>query len=112
LASRQTAPYGAWKSPITADSITGGSIGFTQVALDGEELWWGEARPSEGGRVAIVRRTADGTIAEAIPANFSARSRVHEYGGGAFVVRDGIVWFCNDSDQRVWMAEPGSAPRR
>jgi dipeptidyl aminopeptidase/acylaminoacyl peptidase len=111
LASRQTAPYGAWKSPITADSITGGSIGFTQVALDGEELWWGEARPSEGGRVAIVRRTADGTIAEAIPANFSARSRVHEYGGGAFVVRDGIVWFCNDSDQRVWMAEPGSAPR-
>jgi dipeptidyl aminopeptidase/acylaminoacyl peptidase len=111
LTSRATAPYGTWESPITADSITGGSIAFTQIALDGEDVWWGEARPSEGGRVAIMRRAADGNIAEAIPAEFSARSRVHEYGGGAFAVCDGTVWFCNDSDQRVWMAGPGGAPR-
>lgn len=111
MTSPETAPYGAWKSPITANLITGGSIGFTQVALDGDDVWWGEARPSEGGRVAIMRRAADGTIAEAVPAEFSARSRVNEYGGGAFAVRDGVVWFCNDSDQRVWMAEPGVAPR-
>ncbi len=111
MASRETAPYGAWKSPITAGSIAGGSIGFTQVALDGEDVWWGEARPSEDGRVAIMHRIADGTITEAIPAKFSARSRVHEYGGAAFVVCNGVVWFCNDSDQRVWMAEPGGAPR-
>lgn len=111
MTSCQIAPYGAWKSPITADSITGGSIGFTQVALDGEDVWWAEARPSEGGRIAIMRRTGDGTIAEGVGAEFSARSRVHEYGGGAFAVRDGVVWFCNDSDQRVWMAEPGAKPR-
>ena len=111
MTSPETAPYGAWKSPITADLITGGSIGFTQVALDGDDVWWGEARPSEGGRVAIMRRAADGAVAEAVPAEFSARSRVNEYGGGAFAVRDGVVWFCNDSDQRVWMVEPGVAPR-
>lgn len=105
------APYGAWTSPITADLITGGSIGFTQVALDGGDVWWGETRPAEGGRIAIMRRAANGSIAEAIPAEFSARSRVHEYGGGAFAVRGGTVWFCNDSDQRVWMAEPGAEPR-
>jgi hypothetical protein len=105
------APYGAWKSPITADLITGGSIAFTQVALDGGDVYWGEQRPAEGGRNAIVRRTADGAIADVIPREFSARSRVHEYGGGAFAVRDGTIWFCNDADQRVWMVEPGGAPR-
>lgn len=109
--TRITAPYGAWKSPVTADLITSGSIGFTQVSLDGGDVWWGEARPSEGGRVAIMRRAADGTVSEAIPAEFSARSRVHEYGGGAFAVQGGIVWFCNDSDQRVWMAEQDAKPR-
>jgi len=105
------APYGTWKSPITADLITGGSIGFAGLALDGGDVYWAEQRPAEGGRTALVRRAADGSVAEVIPQTFSARSRVHEYGGGAFAVRDGTVWFCSDADQRVWMAEPGAEPR-
>ncbi len=105
------APYGTWKSPITADLITGGSIGFAGLALDGGDVYWAEQRPAEGGRTAIVRQAADGTVAEVIPQTFSARSRIHEYGGGAFAVRDGTVWFCNDADQRVWVAEPGAEPR-
>ena len=111
LTRRQIALYGAWKSPITADSISGGSIGFAQVELDGEDVYWLEQRPAEAGRVAIMRRAADGELSEVIPAEFSARSRVHEYGGGAFAVRGGTIWFTSNADQRVWMAEPGSAPR-
>lgn len=111
LTRRQIAPYGAWKSPITADSISGGSIGFAQVELDGEDVYWLEQRPAEAGRVAIMRRAADGEFTEALPAKFGVRSRVHEYGGGSFTVHDGAIWFTNTADQRVWMAEPGSVPR-
>lgn len=107
----QTAPYGAWSSPITADLIVGGSIAFGDIVFDGGDLYWIEMRPSEGGRAAIVRRSADGTLSEAIPHTHSARSRVHEYGGGAFTVRHGTVWFCNDADQRIWVVEPGGRPR-
>jgi dipeptidyl aminopeptidase/acylaminoacyl peptidase len=111
LKTPHVAPYGTWKSPITADLITGGSIGFAGLALDGGDVYWAEQRPAEDGRTAIVCRAADGTVADAIPRTFSARSRVHEYGGGAFAVRDGTVWFCNDADQRMWMVEPGAEPR-
>lgn len=107
----QIAPYGAWKSPITADLIVGGSIGFGDIAIDGWDVYWTEIRPSEGGRAAIVKWTPNGAVSDVIPRNFSARSRVHEYGGGAFAVHNGIVWFCNDTDQRVWTVEPGGEPR-
>lgn len=111
MAAPRIKPYGEWTSPITADLIVGGSISFTQIVIDGEDIYWGEQRPAEDGRTAIVRRAADGTVSDVIPRNFSARSRVHEYGGGAFAVREGTVWFCNDSDQRVWTTEPGGEPR-
>ncbi len=111
MTSREIAPNGTWKSPVTADLITGGSIGFAQVELDGEDVYWLEQRPAEDGRVAIMQRTADGGIIEAVPSEFGARSRVHEYGGGAFAVQGGAIFFTNTSDQRIWMAEPGSAPR-
>ena len=111
LKTLHAAPCGTWKSPITADLITGGSIGFAGLALDGSDVYWAEQRAAEGGRTALVRRAADGAVAEIIPQTFSARSRVHEYGGGTFAVRAGTVWFCNDADQRVWMATPGAEPR-
>lgn len=107
----ETAHCGAWRSPITADLIVGGSIGFGDIALDGGDVYWIEQRPSEGGRAAIVRRAPDGAVSDAIPREYSARSRVHEYGGGAFAASGGTVWFCNDADQRVWMAKPGAGPR-
>ena len=107
----ETAPYGAWTSPITADLIVGGSVRLGQVAFDGGDLYWTETRPSEDGRTVIVKRAADGSISDVTPPGFSARNRVHEYGGGAFAVSAGVVWFTNDSDQRVWAREPGGEPR-
>ena len=107
----QVAPYGAWVSPITAERIVEGSIGLGQIALDGDDTYWIELRPAEKGRTAIVRRDAAGEIADVIAPEFSARTRAHEYGGGAFAVDNGTVWFCNDSDQRIYVRESGGKPQ-
>ncbi len=98
----QTAPYGSWKSPITPDLIVSESIRFGLVALEGSDTYWIESRPSEGGRNVIVRRTADGKVADINPLPFNARSRVHEYGGGDYVVSEGTVFFANFTDHRLY----------
>jgi dipeptidyl aminopeptidase/acylaminoacyl peptidase len=104
------APHGTWKSPITAGLISQATVGLGQVALDRDEVYWMEMRPTERGRTVLVRRSGDGTIADVSPADMSVRSRVHEYGGGSFVVDAGDVWFCNDADQRLYaMPERASA---
>jgi dipeptidyl aminopeptidase/acylaminoacyl peptidase len=97
----QIAPYGAWKSPITSELIVSTSIGLGQVAIVGDEIYWSESRPSEGGRNAIVRY-ARGQIADVLPLPYNARTRVHEYGGGSFLVVDGRVYFSNFTDQRIY----------
>ena len=94
-------PYGAWPSPITSRTITSGSIGLGGVVLDGDLLWWTEARPSEGGRVVIVRQRADGTVEDMLPPPFNARSRVHEYGGGAVTVAEDGAFFVDFGNQVV-----------
>lgn len=114
----KVAPYGSWKSPITSDLIafrTIGSIrptsGLGQIAPDGEEIYWIELRPPEGGRCVVMRRAPDGRKSDITPSPFNARTRVHEYGGGAFVVADGTVYFSNFADQRLYRQDPGSKPR-
>ncbi len=111
MTQTQTAPYGSWKSPITADLIVAGTIGLGQIALDGENVYWTEGRPAEGGRNVIVRRTADGKIADMTPSPFNVRTRVHEYGGGTFTVSNGTVYFSNFGDQRLYRQTPGSEPQ-
>src|SRR5687768_12421528 len=105
------APYGSWKSPISSDLIVSGTIGLGQVEIDGGDVYWVEQRPSEGGRYVVVRRTADGQIEDVTPPPYNARTRVHEYGGGAFAVRDGVVYFSNYTDQRLYRVDRGSEPR-
>jgi dipeptidyl aminopeptidase/acylaminoacyl peptidase len=81
------------------------------VFLDGDDLYWTELRPSEAGRVVLVRRSADGRIADVTPPGFNVRTRVHEYGGGAFVAEGGTVWFSNFADQRLHRQDRGADPR-
>ncbi|MDX6558209.1 MAG: hypothetical protein QOF72_1258 [Blastocatellia bacterium] len=107
----QTAPYGSWKSPITSDLIVKESIGLGQVKMDGDDIYWIEMRPSEGGRQVIVRRAGDGSIVDVIPPGFNARTRVHEYGGGDYVAHNSIVYFSNFDDQQVYRQSPGSEPQ-
>src|SRR5215204_661789 len=107
----EVAPYGSWKSPITSDLIVTATVGLGQIALDGEDVYWVELRPSEAGRNCVVRRTPDGRISDVTPQGFNARTRVHEYGGGDFAVRDGVVYFSNFSDQRVYRQRSETAPQ-
>jgi hypothetical protein len=110
MSQRQTTPYGSWKSPITSDLIVTESIGLGQVKLDGDDIYWIEMRPSEGGRQVIVRQTSDGSNVDVNPPGFNARTRVHEYGGGDFFAQDSTVYFTNFADQQLYRQAPGSAP--
>lgn len=105
------APYGSWKSPISSEAIVSDTVRLGQVAVDGRDTYWVEMRPSEGGRNVLVRRTADGQTSDVTPAPFNVRTRVHEYGGGAFVVHKGTVYFSNFDDQRLLRQTPGSKPQ-
>jgi len=108
--ARKTAACGSWASPITAEQIARSSVGLGQIALDAQDVYWTEMRPAEGGRNAIVR-WRDGVTQDILPAPFSARTRAHEYGGGAFTVVDGVIFFSNDGDQRLYRLAPDGAPR-
>jgi dipeptidyl aminopeptidase/acylaminoacyl peptidase len=111
MTQAQIAPYGSWKSPITADLIVAGTIGLGQIVVDGENVYWSEGRPAEAGRSVIVRRTPDGKTTDVTPPPFNVRTRVHEYGGGAFAIKDGIVYFSNFADQRLYKQAPSSEPQ-
>src|SRR5438067_396869 len=106
----QTAPYGSGKSLVTADLFVAGTASLDQVVVDGDNIYWLEGRPAEGGRYVVVRRTPDGKTQDVTPAPFNARTRVHEYGGGSYTVADGIVYFSNFVDQRLYRQRPGEAP--
>lgn len=107
----QVAPYGSWRSPITSQLIAAETIGLTEIALDGDDIYWIEMRPAEGGRYVVVRRMPDGGMADITPLPFNARTRVHEYGGGAFLAAEGTVYFSNFTDQRLYRQDPGCEPR-
>lgn len=105
------ASYGSWRSPISTQMLVQGAVRFGDVAIDGETLYWVEGRPQEEGRYVICRRTCDGAVNDVLPKPFSARTTVHEYGGGAITVHEGTVYFSNFADQRVWRLRPGDEPQ-
>ena len=105
-----TAPYGSWKSPVTADLIVQDSVSLGFIALDGDDVYWSEMRPQEAARNVIVRRTSDGRTQDVTPAPFNVRTRVHEYGGLCFWIAGGDVYFSNFADQRVYRQPLDGAP--
>jgi dipeptidyl aminopeptidase/acylaminoacyl peptidase len=107
----QVAPYGSWKSPITSDVIVAEVVTLGGATFEGDDIYWHELRPKEGGRLVVVRRTRDGQTSDVTPMPFNARTRVHEYGGGAYAVAGGTVYFSNYNDQRLYRQAPGAAPR-
>jgi len=110
MTGKSISPYGSWKSPITSDLIVAGVISLGDLAVENEDIYWIESRPGEGGRSVIVRRTVDGAVSDVIPAGFNARTTVHEYGGGSYLVNRRTVYFSNFSDQRLYKLSPGSSP--
>ena len=104
------APYGSWKSPITADLYASSYIGVDEPMLDCEQTYWKESRPKEGGRYVLVRQDPDGRVAEITPKEFNVRTTVHEYGGGDYLVHEGTVYFSNFKDQRLYRQVVGQQP--
>ncbi|XP_078000728.1 dipeptidyl-peptidase 5-like [Glandiceps talaboti] len=117
----QVAEYGSWKSPITSSMVTHGGVSFsdamTQIDTAGQEfadiVYWLEARADENGRVVLCSRRLGAEKCESwTPKDFNVRSRAHEYGGGAFFVHGGTVYFCNFADNRLYAQKsPTSDPK-
>src|SRR5215203_949040 len=106
------APYGSWSSPIEAATVAraGRRLAFPAIAADGA-VWWAEGRPTEGGRVVLMRRAPGGEPEEVTPAGVNVRTRVHEYGGGAWrLIAPDLVVFVDFADQRLYRQRLGSEP--
>jgi dipeptidyl aminopeptidase/acylaminoacyl peptidase len=104
------APYGTWKSPITADLAVENSVRPAWPTAVGEWVYWVESRPSEGGRYVLVRRGAGGEASDVLPERCSVRTLVHEYGGRCHLVDGETVYFVDMADQRIYRAASGSEP--
>jgi dipeptidyl aminopeptidase/acylaminoacyl peptidase len=105
-----TAPYGSWSSPVSLDLVLAGARYPAEPRLDGGSLWFVETRPDEGGREVVRRRLPDGTVHDVTPAGVNVRTRVHEYGGGAWTVHDGLVVFSTFPDGHLHTQRDGEAP--
>jgi dipeptidyl aminopeptidase/acylaminoacyl peptidase len=95
-----------WRSPISTTDVarSGRRLGWP-TALDGQ-VWWTEDRPDQVGRTTIMHRGADGACRELLPAPWSARTRVHEYGGRPYAVTpEGDVIFACFADQRLYLLD-------
>jgi len=105
-----TLPYGAWPSPITAEMLARVAVGLGETQLDEGVAYWLEMRPTEGGRMVVVKGDPHTSPTDVTPAGFNARTMVHEYGGGSFRVHHGTVFFSNMPDARLYRQDEGAAP--
>lgn len=106
------APYGTWSSPIEAETVAraGRRLGFPAIAADGA-VWWAEGRPDEGGRTLLMRRAPGGEPEAASAEGANVRTRVHEYGGGAWcLVGPDLFVFAEFADQRLYRQRLGGTP--
>jgi len=106
------APYGSWPSPLDAATVasSGRRLASPTIAGDGA-IWWAEGRPEEGGRVALMRRRPGGEPETVTPDGVNVRTRVHEYGGGAWrLAAPDLVLYVDFSDQRLYRQRLGTDP--
>jgi dipeptidyl aminopeptidase/acylaminoacyl peptidase len=109
MSEKIIAPYGSWKSPVSTEVITGKLSSLDQVEVEGDYVYWVEGRPWERGRQSVMRSGRNGAAEDVTPSEFNVRTRVHEYGGGAFAVSGETVYFTNYEDQRLYRYSAGSA---
>lgn len=108
---KKQAAYGAWQSPISASLAAASSRVLIEVEASSNNIYWVERRPEEAGRQVIMYLSSAGDIQTITPSGFSARTRVHEYGGGNYVVYQNVVYFSNDADQRWYRQKVGKDPQ-
>ena len=105
------APFGSWKSPITSNLIVSQTIGLGSVIADGNDIYWLEIRPTEKGRNVLVKYNPTGENIDITPKPFNVRSRVHEYGGGAYLITEGTIYFSNFTDGRIYQHTIATQPQ-
>ena len=111
MTTPRTLPYGSWPSPITLDLVVAGSRGLSEPTTDGQDVYVLESRPHEGGRVTLLRLAPDGATTELTPAPANVRTRVHEYGGGAWTVDSGLIVRSELADGSLWRIDPDGSTR-
>lgn len=104
------ASYGAWPSPISAEMVALGSKASVNLLVEGEVAYICEMRPSNKGRQTVFKRDAAGVFEDISPQDFNVRTFVHEYGGGAFTVSNGIIYASNAADSKIYVIAPGAPP--
>jgi dipeptidyl aminopeptidase/acylaminoacyl peptidase len=102
-----TRPYGSWPSPISIDAFVTAAIALNEPWLDGDDVYWVEGRPTEGGRRTLMRAPVDGPVEELTPGTPNVRTRVHEYGGGSYTVSGSVVVYSDFADGRLYRLDPG-----
>lgn len=109
---KQTKPYGHWEATINEKMVVSKSLRFGTLKTDGHYLYWCEQRPDEAGRGVLMRWCQETGLSEILKAPYSARSKVHEYGGGEYCVADGKIFFVNAADQQIYWVTPGNEPHK
>jgi dipeptidyl aminopeptidase/acylaminoacyl peptidase len=110
MKNKKPATGGSWASPLTTDRIVSSSVSLAEPKIDGEDIYWLESRPLEGGRQAIVRYAYDSDNEDVVSQPFNVRNRVHEYGGGAYDIYSGKVFFCNYADGGIYLVDSNKEP--
>ena len=104
------APYGSWSSPITLDLVAGeGGVSYGSLQVDEHGVYWLESRPQEQGRMVLVFHSHSGETVDVVPPGFNVRTRVHEYGGGAWFRDGGVVYCSNFDDSRLYRIDAAGA---
>ena len=102
MLERKIVPYGGWPSSLSAEWIADDAVSLGQLCLDGSDVYWSEVRANDKGRSVVCKLGEKGVAEDFSPPNSNVRSRVHEYGGGAYCVERGELWYSNVNDSRVW----------
>jgi dipeptidyl aminopeptidase/acylaminoacyl peptidase len=100
------APYGSWASPLSAEALAAGGTSFGDLRSANGRLYWVENVPARGGEVSLFS-FGGGTVAQVTADGANVRTRVHEYGGAAFIVVGDSVYYSELSDQRLYELKRG-----
>jgi len=111
MTSPEPLPCGSWPSPISTELITARTVSLGQTWIDGPDIYWLEGRPYEAGRNVMVRLSPGSSPEDCLPAGCNVRTRVHEYGGGAFAVFDRVIYFVEFKSQHLFRQAPGGSPQ-
>ncbi|MFX0062150.1 MAG: prolyl oligopeptidase family serine peptidase [Candidatus Hermodarchaeota archaeon] len=102
MKTKQKLPYNQWKPVITPEEVFSDLISLGEIKIVDKNIYWLELRPAEQGRVILVKCDESGKVSDITSKDYWIRTRVHEYGGGAYILNQQFVYFANFKDQRLY----------